>query len=237
MTESSSNEKIVSRVQALLAKAESTTFPEEAEALVAKAQELMARYAIDEAVAQQRSASARPVLRRITIEAPYVTAKASLLGAVGRANDVQVVYNRAGKASLIGFDADVEIVEVLFASLLIQASGAMLRAPREQVGPQVKAFRHAFLLAFAHRIGQRLAEVRTAAAEEVAATSGAALVPLFEARRKAVDEMMREEFPHVSTVKHSISHYGGYGAGRAAADRADIGNSGRLNGNSRALTR
>jgi hypothetical protein len=236
MTESS-NAKIVSRVQALLAKAESTTFPDEADALVAKAQELMARYAIDEAVAQQRGAGgARPELRRIQIDGPYITAKASLLGAVGRANDVQVVYNRAGGASLIGFDADIEIVEVLFSSLLIQATGAMLRVPRDEVGPQVKAFRHAFLLAFAHRIGQRLAEARAAVAEEVEAESGASLVPLFAARRDAIDTMVKDEFPYLRSVKQSVSHYGGYGAGRAAADRADIGNSGRLNGNSRALT-
>jgi hypothetical protein len=234
----SSNEKIVSRVQALLAKAESTTFPEEAEALVAKAQELMARYAIDEAVSsQRRAAGSRPKLQKVTIEAPYITAKASLLGAIGRANDVHVVYNRAGEASLVGFDADIEIVEVLFSSLLIQATGAMLRVPREEVGRQVKAFRHAFLLAFAHRIGQSHAQAREAVAEEVTVQSGTSLVPLFAARRDAIDSLVQEEFPHLRTVKHSISHYGGYGAGRAAAERADIGNSGRLNGRSRALTR
>jgi hypothetical protein len=237
MTESS-NEKIVSRVQALLAKAESTTFPEEAEALVAKAQELMARYAIDEAVSsQRRGAGSHPKLRRITIEPPYVTAKASLLGAIGRANDVQVVYNRAGGASLIGFDADIEIVEMLFSSLLIQATGAMLRVPRDEIGSQVKAFRHAFLLAFAHRIGQRLTAARAAVAATSSATNGASLVPLFAARRDAIDAMVKDEFPYLRRVNHSISHYGGYGAGRAAADRADIGKSGRLGGSDRALTR
>jgi hypothetical protein len=238
MTESSSNEKIVSRVQGLLAKAESTTFPEEAEALVAKAQELMARYAIDEAVAQQRRAtSARPEIRRITIEGPYITPKASLLSAIGRANDVQVVYNRAGGASLMGFGADIEIVELLFASLLIQASSAMLRAPRDEVGSQVKAFRHAFLLAFAHRIGERLSEARASAVADAAAAHGASLVPLFDARRSAVDELMRQEFPHARSAKTSVSHYGGYGAGRVAADRADIGGRGRIGGSDRALTR
>jgi hypothetical protein len=113
----------------------------------------------------------------------------------------------------------------------------MLRVPREEVGRQVKAFRHAFLLAFAHRIGQRLAHAREAVAEEVTAESGASLVPLFAARRDAIDNLVKEEFPHLRTVKQSISHYGGYGAGRAAADRADIGNSGRLNGSGRTLTR
>ena len=235
MTESS-NAKIVSRVQALLAKAESTTYPEEADALVAKAQELMARHAIDEAVAQQRRPGARPEIRRITIEGPYITPKAALLSAIGRANDVQVVYNRAGGASLMGFDADIEIVELLFASLLVQASRAMLRAPREEVGSQVKAFRHAFLLAFAHRIGERLAEARASAVDDAAAQRGASLVPLFDARRSAVDELMRQEFPHARSATTSVSHYGGYGAGRAAAEGADLGTR-RFSGRDRALTR
>ena len=236
--ESSSNEKIVSRVQALLAKAESTTFPEEAEALVAKAQELMARYAIDAAVAQQRrAAGARPELRTLRIEAPYITAKASLLASIAHANGVRLVYNRTGGASLIGFAEDIETVEVLFASLLVQATGAMLRAPAEEVRGQAKAFRHAFLLAFAHRIGQRLSEARAVIVEEVAAEGGASLVPLFAARAEAIDELVAQEFPRLRSPKHSISHTGGYGAGRAAANRADIGNRGRLGGSDRALTR
>ncbi len=45
------DEKMLARVRALLAKAEGTEFPEEAETLSAKAQELMARHSLREAVA------------------------------------------------------------------------------------------------------------------------------------------------------------------------------------------
>ncbi|HVV37717.1 MAG TPA: DUF2786 domain-containing protein [Acidimicrobiales bacterium] len=235
--ESSLNEKIVSRVQALLAKAESTTYPEEAEALVAKAQELMARYAIGDAVAQQRRASgARPAMRTLKVEAPYARAKISLLTQIGHANVVQVVFNGMFEATLFGFDADLEVVELLFASLLVQATSAMLRVPRENTGGQVKAFRHAFLIAYARRIGERLREARAAAQGEAESDLGVALVPLFEARRAAIDARVHEEFPHLSTQRTSVSHYGGYGAGRAAADRANIGTKG-LRGTGRALAR
>jgi hypothetical protein len=236
--ESSSNEKIVSRVQALLAKAESTTYPEEAEALTAKAQELITRYSIDAAIAQhRRAAGARPQLRRLHIDAPYISPKATLLSAVGRANNVEVVYNASGRASLVGFDTDLDTVEMLFASLLVQATAAMFRVPRDEVGPRVKAFRHAFLFAFAQRIGQRLADARAAATREAEVEHGASLVPLMDARRDAVAEMMKQEFPHTRSARTSVSHYGGYGAGRAAADRADLGGRGRLGGTDRALTR
>ncbi|RST20878.1 bifunctional 3'-5' exonuclease/DNA polymerase [Streptomyces sp. WAC04770] len=48
---------MLTRIRALLAKAEATGFPEEAEALTAKAQELMARHSIDEALLAARSHS------------------------------------------------------------------------------------------------------------------------------------------------------------------------------------
>ena len=49
---------LLERVRALLAKAESTSFPEEADALTAKAQELMARHAIDAAMLEGASVGA-----------------------------------------------------------------------------------------------------------------------------------------------------------------------------------
>lgn len=49
------DERILGKVRALLAKAESTEFPEEAEALSARAQELMAKYRIDHALLAARS--------------------------------------------------------------------------------------------------------------------------------------------------------------------------------------
>ena len=224
MTESS-KAKIVSRVQALLAKAESTTFPEEADALVAKAEELMARYAIDIAVAQGRQGhrGERPEVRHIDVAPPYASAKTTLLTAVGHANYVQVVFNGANRATLVGFAADLDLVEMLFASLLVQSTAAMLRVPSNEMGGQPRAFRHAFLIAYACRVGQRLKEARAVAQQEAESDLGVALVPLFDARREAIDERLHEEFPHLRTKHTSVSHYGGYRAGQSAADRADIG--------------
>ena len=50
----------VSKVQALIAKAESTEFPDEAEAFMAKAQELMTRHAIDLAMLDGESGRREP---------------------------------------------------------------------------------------------------------------------------------------------------------------------------------
>ncbi|CAM5527758.1 hypothetical protein SFUMM280S_02998 [Streptomyces fumanus] len=61
----------LARIRALLAKAEATGYPEEAEALSAKAQELMARYSVDEALLAARApAPDAPGACRIGVEPP-----------------------------------------------------------------------------------------------------------------------------------------------------------------------
>lgn len=81
--------KVLGRIRALLAKAESTEFPEEAEALSAKAQELMTRFSLDqallEATAPQQVAPTASAIR-MWLDAPYVKAKSRLVSAVARAN-------------------------------------------------------------------------------------------------------------------------------------------------------
>jgi len=65
------DDAVLAKVRALLAKAESTTFTHEADALTAKAQELIARHSIDEAMARS-SAGKRvaPGARRFAVDDP-----------------------------------------------------------------------------------------------------------------------------------------------------------------------
>src|SRR5260370_6696469 len=66
------DERMLARIRALLAKAESTEFPDEAEALSARAQELMARHSIDRALVDARSARpGEPEGRRLPLANPY----------------------------------------------------------------------------------------------------------------------------------------------------------------------
>ncbi|MDP1795663.1 MAG: DUF2786 domain-containing protein [Acidimicrobiales bacterium] len=235
---SPTNSKIVGRIQALLAKAESTEFPEEAEALFAKAQELMTRHSIDEVLARTRSSSDKPEMRKVKMEAPYASAKFTLISAVGRANDVQVIGDGNYLVTMFGYRTDLDAVEMLFASLVVQATRSMFQAGYELAGRRVRAFRHSFLIAFAHHIEQRLREAKQRAEDEVASEMGTALVPLLDAKRDAVAQLADEVFPNVQTKRVSMSHAGGYYAGRDAAERADLGGKGRLDGGSgRALAR
>ena len=73
----------LAKVRALLAKAEATTFADEAEALSAKAQELISKHSLEPLLQHEadRATDARPSMtyRRLWLDAPYVDAKASLV--------------------------------------------------------------------------------------------------------------------------------------------------------------
>lgn len=220
---------MLQRVRALLAKAESTTFPEEAESLTAKAQELMARYAIDEALlAASHGSSNRTHIggERIVVDDPYASAKSLLLSRVAHANRCRAVWSRDdGVSTVFGTASDVEMVEMLFTSLLVQATDTLLREGRrvDQAGrSRTRSFRHSFLLAYAIRIGERLAETTAAVVADEVERNGAQLLPVLANRALAVEEAVREAFPRLVRRRSSGSNYAGWAAGRTAADLASL---------------
>ena len=219
--------KIAERVRALLAKAESTEFPGEAESYTAKAQALMAKYAIDQlAVDAARGRPAGGVTsRRFDLDVPYGSAKSNRLGAAGHANRCRVVWSPRDKvATAFGFEPDLDALELLFTSLLTQASTAMLQAsPPGLHGSSVRSFRHAFFVAYAGRIGERLDEVAQAAVRAGEAEHGDGLLPVLMAREEQVDAAVAQEFPKLRTHRSSVSNGWGVHAGLAADDQADLG--------------
>jgi hypothetical protein len=222
--------RMLGRIRALLAKAEATGFPEEAEALSAKAQELMARHSIDEALLAARThAKDAPGACRVGVEAPYETAKAVLLDAVARANRCRAVWNDdLGFSTVVGFEPDLEAVELLYTSLLVQATAAMTKAEAAQRAggrKRTKTFRQSFLAAYAHRIGDRLA----AAAEGQVSESAGELLPVLAARDVAVADRMEDMFPRTVTTRlRGITDAAGWEEGSAAADRAQVRSRPRL---------
>ena len=180
--------RMLGRIRALLAKAESTEFPDEAEALTAKAQQLMTQHSIDEALLAASSGSrAEPGACRIDVDNPYEAPKALLLDAVAQANRATSLWTKElGFCTVVGFPADLEAVELLYTSLLVQATTAMNSAGiqnggrREASRPgtaagrraggtggsRTKSFRQSFLIAYAARIRERLTEATAEATEE-----------------------------------------------------------------------
>ncbi|MET8830097.1 DUF2786 domain-containing protein [Streptomyces sp. NPDC004610] len=209
------------RIRALLAKAEATGFPDEAEALTAKAQELMARYSVDEALLAARApAPDTPGACRIGVEPPYEQAKAVLLDAVATANHCRAVWNEPfGFSTVVGFEADLTAVELLYTSLLVQADTAMTRAEaaqRKGGRKRTKTFRQSFLAAYAHRMGARLA----AAAETPVSDD---LLPVIATRAVAVTDATDRMFPETTTSRlRGVTDAAGWTQGSEAADRAEV---------------
>ena len=223
------DDRALRRIRGLLAKAESTEFPDEAESLTAKAQELMTRHAIDTALLEAGPSRPQGRLvdtRRVHVQDPYVRAKMQLLAGVAEANDVQVVwYSTLGIANLVGIRADVGAVELMFTSLLLQVAHALPAAERRSGDRSAsRSFRRSFLLGYAHRIGERLRTARESATAEAAAERDVDLLPVLRGRRAAVEERIAELFPRVraTRTRSSVDARGWY-AGREAADRADVG--------------
>jgi hypothetical protein len=222
------DQKILARVRALLAKAESTTFPEEAEALSAKAQELMTRYSLERIVAQSAdSAGSQPrpaAARRMWLDSPYVAAKALLVGAVAKANRCRsVLSEKLGFTTVLGDEVDLEIVELLSTSLLVQATRAMVSAGSQTTRTgqsRTRSYRQSFLIAYATRIGERLSTAHTVGAAAVA--DAARLLPVLAARERVVDELLESMFPQSVSRSYSVGNAAGWHAGRAAADLATL---------------
>ncbi|GAA1084991.1 DUF2786 domain-containing protein [Nocardiopsis metallicus] len=221
----------LARIRALLAKAEATEFQEEAEALSERAQQMMVRHSIDYAALEAEQGTVTEVGgRRLPLDAPYEDLKAMLLDIVAQANHCRAVWHKhLGMCTVMGFPNDVNMVELLFTSLLVQATTAMRRAGtvRDSGGrSRTRSFRTSFLLAFNERIGERLAE--SAGAEERKAVdeyarAGTDLLPVLASRETKVEEAVAEAFPELESAQvRRVSSWRGWSAGRSAADAASL---------------
>lgn len=228
-TRQPAGQRMLEKVRALLAKAESTEFEAEADALTSRAQELMARHSIDAAMlAAASGATSAPSGRRLFVDNPYEGPKAILLNVIAKANRCRAVsHTSLGMCTVLGFPGDLDAVELLFTSLLVQATTTMLRAGtrRDRYGQsRTRAFRQSFLTSYADRIGERLDQAAGTAQQQAAAEpAGTNLLPVLAARHRAVDEATTEMFPNLTQSRGTrISDMEGWQQGRAAADLATL---------------
>ncbi|MCL2780352.1 MAG: DUF2786 domain-containing protein [Actinomycetia bacterium] len=224
---------VLERVRNLLAKAESTEFEAEAIALTAKAQELITRHAIDVALlsAEDDGLGREPMLIRVPIDPPYADAKSLLAQIVATATRCRAVFMpRVSHSNIVGLPDDLAAVELLFTSLLVQAQHALAEAGRDAPPgsqPRSQRFRSSFLLAYAHRIGERLDEINKhvfSAAEQ----DSSSFLPVLRSQEDAVAAFMAERFgnAYASAVRGGYS-MAGWSSGLMAADQARL-NAGHL---------
>jgi hypothetical protein len=215
------------RVRALLAKAESTEFDAEADAFTAKAQELMTRHAIDDALLAAhgagRNAGEQPSATRIGIDDPYAHPKAILLAVIADASQCRSVWSKTfGFSTVFGHVGDLASVELLYTSLLLQARKAMMRTGDSGTRARSRSFRRSFLLGFADRIGGRLEEAACAAVADAVEDRGADFLPVLAERSCRVEELRNDAFPHLAQQRVTMGDWSGWASGVAAAEVAVI---------------
>jgi hypothetical protein len=207
----------------LLDKAAATNYEAEGQAYVQKAQELMLRYAVDEATLAKRSGAGQPtdavVAEKWSMSA--LRADAALLNAVVTSAGCRFIRHRqrdgALQGTVIGFPADILFSRSLYAALIMQRESALATTPRPNL-ESTRSFNHAFRTAFAMRIWYRLHEGNTQA---TASVPGAELVVRDKAQ--SVKDKLGEMFPNHRPGRPIRAPSGaGRFAGVEAANRASI---------------
>jgi len=224
---------LLDRVRKLLAKAEDEgCTPAEAEALTAKAAELMARYGIDRALlGALRPETDRPADRKFGFEAPWADVKAHLLAAMAtalRCQCVQTQTDRGPVMHVFGYSSDLERAEILYTSLLVQMARALAKEVVPGYGNSAKAWRRSWMLGYCAAVVARVraaeeAAVASAGADDAAAADGAASAAVVLADRSlTVRLQVSAAYPRLK--KKRVTYSGsGYGDGYREGQKADIG--------------
>ncbi|BAL85360.1 hypothetical protein AMIS_1400 [Actinoplanes missouriensis 431] len=216
------DESLLARVRKLLAMAEDPACtPGEAEAFTEKAAALIAKYGVDQAMLAVADPAADPVGDRIvTIDPPYARDKAGLLAAVAAPMRCRVVHlDRGGlaRSHLFGHAADLERVELLFTSLLVQAAHGLAASP-VPFGEHPAAYRRSWLVGYSQAVSARLRSAEQAAAAE---TPGAELVLVD--RTDLVERRRDETYPRLAKMPPRRLQGSGRVRGYRAGQQAHLG--------------
>ena len=232
-------DRLLGRVRKLLAKAEDEgCAPAEAEALTAKAAELMARYGIDRALlGALHPETDRPADRRFGFERPWADVKAHLLAAVATALRCQCVQTQTAEGSrlhVFGFSSDLDRAEILYTSLLVQRASALAREPVPAAGNSAKAWRRSWMLGYCSAVVTRVRAAEEAAVAAASApeagpgpASGPSAALVLADRSQVVQRQVTTVYPRLRKTRITYSG-GGYGDGYREGQKADIGGSSKI---------
>jgi hypothetical protein len=236
-TSSAPSDAVLAKVRKILAKAEDPAATrEEAETYTAKAAELVAAYGIDRALLAETAPGSDVVGDRVVVlDAPYALDKANLLSGVATALRCQAVqrtrHDVAGKQlsmHLFGYDSDLARAEVLYTSLLLQATSALQRSVAPP-GENLAAYRRSWLAGFTSAVVRRLLESEERAARAAEATqddqtpTGRSVSLVLADRSVAVRSARDREYPHLRTASARTLSGSGGRSGYLAGQRADLG--------------
>lgn len=214
----------VRRVRGLLAKAEGTDNPLEADAFLAKAMELMDRYRLTMADVRPEPHVAR-TRYPLAAQAKYLRPSSALLGCVAEHYGCIVLIATTGNrkvVDIVGDTDDITATVMMFESLVRQRDRMILRVEMTP-GDNPNRFRNSFAYGFAATIDERLKELRRIY-EDHSTGAGLVLANRTQAVRDALDFEVKTINQNKATVDGVGLAIGGY-----AGHQADLGQD-RLDG-------
>lgn len=236
LTENQAPENKLRQIRRLLdLAADERTAEVERERAMNKATELMANHGVTEMMlnAYSRTTTDEIISKPIRLGNPYSSQKSTLLAWIANALTCKTVTWNHGReyhhAEVTGFRSDVERVELLYTSLLLQMfNGAQNVQPNHWDTTPTATFRKNWMEGFASHVSHRIAVAEKAARDsydrEHTGTGGPGTALVVVERRTLVEKTFAAKYPRLrkaAKIKRS-SRSGRYEGGQAGK-RADIG--------------
>lgn len=229
--------KIVEKIRKILAKAEGTTNEAEAETFYAAATDLMQKYAVDLALVTAAGKNAEDTIDHVSISfgSTYWMAwrlVASIVGDAFGFKTLLIDNGKNGHLEWIGWRSELQLAEVIWTSILIQAERAANQHMRDYpISDREDRFREkrSFIQGFGSRVGQRIKVQREstllAESRKHSGDASGSLLPVLVDRGSRLDSYWSDILATTKKVKLGGQiKPGAYAAGTRAGDRADISN-------------
>lgn len=243
MTEANDNDRALRRIRAALELSlDEGATKEEREHARETAMRLMSLYGIEHAhLVADGKATDEIGVTKIELTDPYSFAKGRMLGFIADALRCKPLFTRSRgqryeEMTIVGAASDRERVEMLYTSVLVQAYQGLGRVSGPSAA-RTKVLRSSYLVAFGHRVGERLTEIERATIAEDVVSSGTGAEVVLVDRKAQVEVAFDALFGGTTKTVGKSRRYSesAWRAGVDGANRADLGQS-RVGGGRRELT-
>lgn len=225
-----SDTPMIEKIRKLFAKAESTTSPHEAEALLGKAYEMLAKYGIEETTARADNNSDASQIGKwaFTPKGKYRNDQVILLSQVALALHCTAVKHHEGYVLVFGAKRHLDRVEMLTGMLVAYMVATAGKSKSYDPRVSTVTYRKSVMLGFAVEVRDRLKAAEKAAVEETDDQTGVSVV--LQSDFKRAQQFMNDQLGRLSSSSVVRRSSVGVAEGRSAARSVDLGGSNRVSG-------
>lgn len=234
-------ERMIDKVQKLLAKAEGTDNKDEADAFFAKAEEIMITHALNEDVIRARMGETKSItigMLRIPIVGIFRSAELIALYRIAEAFRFKGIKTANAKfegksadiLSVIGPEDELRDFEILVASLRVQLARELRRFHEAYKidhwfadKQELYVARRSFIDGYGTQVANRIKATQQAVIKEVSKTDD--LLPILADKATLIDMFIKNEFGKLRQGRASRKQFSptGHAAGKRAGEKADVG--------------